>query len=86
MMPNSATPRERPDRSVNMTAQVSPKRSQIRESKAAVSAPGLSRFWISFSRRSSDALLAIWTAYGMSGCLLVRHGRRTALTRSGRWT
>src|SRR5262245_42549338 len=64
MIPNSMLRREKPERSVNMIAQSSPNKSQMRLSMAAVSAPGLtrcsikfhSRDWLAF-RPSSDELM-----------------------------
>ncbi len=58
MMPKSATRREKPERSVNITAQRSPKRFQIFSSTRAWSAFGLRRSSMSFSSRSCDAVEA----------------------------
>jgi hypothetical protein len=55
-MPNSATWREKPMRSVNITAQRSPNSFQITASMAAVSAPGASLSSISRSRRSLGSM------------------------------
>src|SRR5262249_25653141 len=65
MIPNSLTRREKPDRSVNMIAQSSPNKSQIRLSMAAVSAPGLQRSSINFQRR-------VWLALRPSSAALIR--------------
>ena len=59
MIPNSATRREKPARSVNITAQFSPNRSQMRASMRFLSAPGFRRSSIRLSRRSCEALVAM---------------------------
>src|SRR5688572_8366766 len=62
MMPNSATRREKPDRSVYITAQSSPNSSQILRSSSSTFAPGWQRSSISFHSRASLVLResSIW--------------------------
>src|SRR5262245_55862732 len=59
MMPNRATCREKPDRSVNITAHSSPNRSQIRRSIAATSASACMRSSTSFHNRDELPLRSL---------------------------
>src|SRR4051812_38947922 len=80
MIPNFSTPREKPDRSVNMMHHSSPKRSQIRSSILALSAPGLRRSSISLARRASEAPLRIDLRSSIvAGVYLRRGGIRSRL-------